>query len=44
MDEIVIWTAKKLTMKQEELAAEGENEAGLRAKDQVRESFLDTIK
>ncbi len=44
MDEIVIWIAKKLTVKQEELAAEGENEAGLKAKDQVKESFLDTIK
>lgn len=43
MDEIVIWMAKKLTMKQEELAAKGEEEAGLQAKDQVRESFLDTL-
>ena len=44
MDEIVIWTAKKLTRKQEELAAEGEEEAGLQAKDQVKESFLDTLR
>ena len=43
MDEIIIWMAKKLTTKQEELAAEGENEAGLQAKDQVKESFLDTL-
>ena len=44
MDEIVIWTAKKMTIKQEELAAEGEEEAGLQAKDLVIESFLDTLK
>ena len=44
MDEIVIWMAKKLTMKQEELATKGEEEAGLQAKDQVKESLLDTIK
>ncbi len=43
MDEIVIWTAKKLTRKQEELAAKGEEEAGLQAKDQVKGSFLDTL-
>ena len=43
MDEIVIWTAKKLTMKQEELAAEGEEEAGLQAVDQVKEPFLDML-
>ena len=43
MDEIVIWMAKKLTVKQEELAAKGEEEAGLQAKEQVRESFLDTL-
>ena len=44
MDEIVIWVAKKLTKKQEDLEADGEEEAGLKAKDQVKESFLDTIK
>ena len=43
MDEIVIWMAKKLTVKQEELVSEGGVEAGLQAKDQVRESFLDTL-
>lgn len=43
MDEIVLWMAKKLTMKKEELAAEGANEAGLQAKNQVKESFLDTL-
>ena len=43
MDEIVIWMAKKLTVKQEELVSEGRVEAGLQAKDQVRESFLDTL-
>ena len=43
MDEIVIWTAKKLTRKQEELAA-GENvETGLLARYQVRDEFLDTL-
>ena len=43
MDEIVIWMAKKLTVKQEELVSEGGVEAGLQDKDQVRESFLDTL-
>ena len=43
MDEIVIWMAKKLTVRQEELVSEGGVEAGLQAKDQVRESFLDTL-
>ena len=43
MDEIVIWVAKKLTMKQEELADGDELEAGLLAREQVRESFLDTL-
>lgn len=43
MDEIVIWMAKKLTMKQEELAAEGEEEPGMQARYQVRESFLESI-
>ena len=43
MDEIVIWMAKKLTVRQEELVSEGGVEAGLQDKDQVRESFLDTL-
>ena len=33
----------QLTVKQEELVSEGGVEAGLQAKDQVRESFLDTL-
>ena len=43
MDEIVIWTAKKLTRKQEELAAGEEVETGLLARYQVRDEFLDTL-
>ena len=44
MYEIVIWTVKKLTMKQEELAAGEDVETGLLARYQVRDEFLDTLK
>ena len=43
MDEIVIWIAKKLTKKQEDLEADGEEEAGLQARAKVEASFLDTL-
>lgn len=43
MDEIVIWVAKKLTKKQEDLEADGEEEAGLQARAKVEASFLDTL-
>ena len=43
MYEIVIWTVKKLTMKQEELAAGEDVETGLFARYQVRDEFLDTL-
>ena len=43
MYEIVIWTVKKLTMKQEELAAGEDVETGLLARYQVRDEFLDTL-
>ena len=43
MYEIVIWTVKKLTMKQEELAAGEDVETGLLARYQVCDEFLDTL-
>ena len=44
IDEIALWMTKKLTMKQEELTDGDEVGNDLLARQQVRESFLDTLK